>query len=102
MGNCFSSPKEIINPGPGAKSETAYATNTTPNRTGAIATDIGHPITSNQSRPADTYITPNVTNTNAGFFNAAQNLAITGGQFLEVHGNYVVCHDCACIYTYVY
>ncbi len=100
MGNCFSSPsKETLNPGAGAQSRTAYATSISPNRTDSTTgTDVqGHPIMSTQSRPADTNMTPNVTSTNAGFFNAPQNLAITGSQFLEVHGNYVVCYDCACI-----
>ncbi len=98
MGICFSSPKEILNPGPGVKSKTAYATNITPNRTGAIGGYIqGHPITGTQPRLADTNTTPNMTSTNAGFFNTAQNLAITGGQFLEVHGNYVVCYGCPCM-----
>ena len=92
MDNCSLSPKETIKSGAGTQSRTIN-----PNRTGTIGTDIqGHTIMASQSRPADDTST-NIASPNAGFFNAAQNLAITGGQFLEVHGNYVVCHDCACI-----
>ncbi len=48
-----------------------------------------------QSRADGSDVTQAVSNS-AGFFTGAQNLTVTGGQFLEVHGNYV-CHGCSCI-----
>jgi hypothetical protein len=94
MGNSFSSSKDFhaqVHPEACSLCSRTEINNVTSNATSTKESEIQvHPIASSPpSRTTCDSNIPNVIGSDTGLFNKAQNIFVTGSNFIEVNGNYV-------------